>query len=61
MVRWVKLPKTWETVDPETFVCVLNFSAFAVEERHPVKPPRKNVNVGAVSLSLSAWCSFQLV
>ena len=42
MVRWVKLPKTWETVDPEAFVCVLNFSDLAVEERHRVIPPSKH-------------------
>ena len=42
MVRRVKGPKAWETVDPEAFVCVLNFRDLAVEERHPVNPPSKH-------------------
>ena len=42
MVRRVRLPKTWETVYPEEFVCVLNVSDLAVEERHPVNLPSKH-------------------
>ena len=57
MVRWVKLPKTWETVDPEAFVCVLNFSDLFVEERHPINPP-SNHNCGHRELVFECLVQF---